>query len=98
METNKNIEFEKLWEEHKDLLCRVERLEGERKVKIKAQPIGEYLTPKEVCVILKIGRSKFYSWVSDGYLNPIKPDPKGRKTYILRSEISAMFPKVLAFQ
>ena len=98
METYENIAFKKLLKEHENFRCRIERLEDERKVKIKAQPIGEYLTPKEVCEILKIGRSKFYSWVSDGYLNPIKPDPKGRKTYILRSEISAMFPKALAFQ
>ena len=96
MENDKNNRVEISDEVLRSIFSRLSQVES--KVNIKSQPIGEYLTPKEVCEILKIGRSKFYSWVSDGYLNPIKPDPKGRKTYILRSEISAMFPKVLAFQ
>jgi excisionase family DNA binding protein len=67
--------------------------EIEKKINSKSEVEGEYLTPKEVCKILKIGRSKFYSWVADGYITPFKPDPKGRKTYVHRTEISKMFPE-----
>lgn len=56
-------------------------------------PVGEYLTPTEVCCILKISKGKFYQFVDDGVLNTIKPDPKGRKTYVLRSQVESLFPK-----
>ena len=68
----------------------------QRKIKGKAeQPTGEYLLPSEVCDILKIGKNKFYSLVNQGYLKTIKPDPKGRKTYVLRSQVVALFPQNL---
>ena len=54
---------------------------------------GEYLTPVEVCSILKISKGKFYQLVSDEFLTTIKPDPKGRKTYVLRSQVENLFPK-----
>lgn len=57
------------------------------------QPIGEYLLPSEVCEILKIGKNKFYSLVNQGFLTTIKPDPRGRKTYVLRSQVENLFPK-----
>jgi excisionase family DNA binding protein len=56
-------------------------------------PTGEYLTPVEVCSILKISKGKFYQLVSDEVLTTIKPDPKGRKTYVLRSQVENLFPK-----
>lgn len=56
-------------------------------------PTGNYLTPIEVCSILKISKGKFYQLVSDGVLTTIKPDPKGRKTYVLRSQVENLFPK-----
>lgn len=56
-------------------------------------PTGDYLTPAEVCSILKISKGKFYQFVDDGVLNTIKPDPKGRKTYVLRSQVENLFPK-----
>lgn len=56
-------------------------------------PKGDYLTPVEVCSILKISKGKFYQLVSDEVLTTIKPDPKGRKTYVLRSQVENLFPK-----
>ena len=58
-----------------------------------AIPTGDYLTPTEVCSILKISKGKFYKLVADDFLNTFKPDPKGRKTYILRSQVENLFPK-----
>ena len=56
-------------------------------------PQGDYLTPNEVCEILKISKGKFYQFVKDGILNTIKPDPRGRKTLVLRSQVEGLFPK-----
>ena len=61
--------------------------------KVSTIPTGDYLTPTEVCSILKISKGKFYQFVDDGVLNTIKPDPKGRKTYVLRSQVENLFPK-----
>ena len=58
-----------------------------------AIPMGEYLTPNEVCSILKISRGKFYQFVADELLTIYKPDPKGRKTYVMRSQVENLFPK-----
>ena len=57
------------------------------------QPTGEYLLPSEVCDILKIGKNKFHSLVNQGFLTKIKPDPKGRKVYVLRSQVESLFSK-----
>ncbi len=73
------------------ILSRLDKIEKQFTTRVSA-PVGEYLTPKEVCETLKISKNKFYSWVEQGYLHPIKPDPNGRKTYVLRSEIASMFP------
>lgn len=75
----------------KIILSKLDIIERQFKTRASA-PVDEYLTPKEVCETLKISKNKFYSWVEQGYLHPVKPDPNGRKTYVLRSEISAMFP------
>jgi excisionase family DNA binding protein len=56
-------------------------------------PQGDFLTPAEVCQIIKISKGKFYQLVRDGVLNTIKPDPKGRKTLVLRSQVENLFPK-----
>ena len=58
-----------------------------------SMPQGDYLTPNEVCEILKISKGKFYQFVKDGILNTIKPDPRGRKTLVLRSQVEGLFPK-----
>lgn len=54
---------------------------------------GDYLTPNEVCEVIKISRGKFYQLVKDGFLTTIKLDPKGRKTLVLRSQVENLFPK-----
>lgn len=54
-----------------------------KRLKFKSPPQGDYLTPNEVCEIIKISKGKFYQLVKDGILNTIKPDPKGRKTLVL---------------
>lgn len=56
-------------------------------------PQGDYLTPNEVCEVIKISKGKFYQLVKDGILNTIKPDPRGRKTLVLRSQVEGLFPK-----
>lgn len=56
-------------------------------------PQGEYLTPTEVCQIIKISKGKFYQLVKDGVLTTIKPDPRGRKTLVLRSQVENLFPR-----
>ena len=60
---------------------------------INPTPQGDYLTPNEVCAILKVSKGKFYQFVTDGVLTTIKPDPKGRKTYVLRTQVENLFPK-----
>jgi excisionase family DNA binding protein len=92
MNNNKMAELPNQENILKNILLRLAQIENQVNVK-KSDLMGEYLTPKEVCEILRIGRTKFYSWVADGYLTPIKPDPKGRKTYIRKSEISLKFPR-----
>ena len=59
-------------------------------------PTGEYLTPKEVCTVLKISGGKFYQLVKDGVLHTLKPDPNGRKTYVMRKEVEGIFKKDFA--
>lgn len=74
------------------LMAQISMLQKQIKGKTQ-QPTGEYLLPSEVCDILKIGKNKFYSLVNQGFLTTIKPDPKGRKTYVLRSQVENLFPK-----
>ena len=76
------------------LFAKIAKLERQIKGKIE-QPTGDYLLPSEVLEILKISKNKFYSLVNQGYLKTIKLDPKGRKTYVLRSQVVALFPKNL---
>lgn len=76
------------------VIARLDRLEGQAKV-TRQQPVGDYLLPKEVCEILKISKNKFYSLVNSGYLTTIKPVANARKTYVLRSQVVALFPKDL---
>lgn len=73
------------------ILSRLDKIESKLKVRTTA-PVGDYLTPRECCEVLKISKNKFYSWVSQGFLTPIKPDPTGRKIYVMRAEIAKMFP------
>ena len=79
----------------KYVIARLDKLENQAK-KYPQQPVGDYLLPREVCEILKISKNKFYSLVNSGYLTTIKPVATARKTYVLRSQVVALFPKDLA--
>ena len=86
LELQPNTAFEK------HVLANLEKIN--RRLKFEhSMPQGDYLTPNEVCQIIKISKGKFYQWVRDGILSTIKPDPKGRKTYVLRSQVENLFPK-----
>ena len=51
----------------------------------------ELLTPKEVCEMLKIGRTTFQRYVANGELEPIKVSRKKySKIYVRRSDIENM--------
>ena len=56
-------------------------------------PVGDYLTPVEVCFILKISKGKFYKLITDDVLTIFRLTPKSRKTYVLRSQVENLFPK-----
>ncbi len=77
----------------KFVLASLARIERQLPNNTTAIPTGDYLTPTEVCSILKISKGKFYQFINDGVLTTIKPDPKGRKTYVLRSQVENLFPK-----
>lgn len=89
---NRTFELQPNTAFEKHVLANLEKIN--RRLKFEnSTPQGEYLTPNEVCVIIKISKGKFYQLVRDGILNTIKPDPKGRKTYVMRSQVENLFPK-----
>lgn len=54
---------------------------------------NDLLTPKEAWTVLKICRTRFYSLVNQGYINLVRFDYSGRKTFVKRSELVNLFPK-----
>lgn len=89
---NKNTEIQANTPFEKFVLASLAEINKQLKSRT-SMPTGEYLTPNEVCEIVKISKGKFYQFVKDGIIRTIKPDPNGRKTYVLRSEIESLFPK-----
>jgi hypothetical protein len=53
----------------------------------------DLLTPKEAWEALKIGRTRFYTLVNQGYISLVKFEYSGRKTFVRRSQLSQLFPK-----
>jgi hypothetical protein len=53
----------------------------------------DLLTPKEAWEALKIGKTRFYTLVNQGYVNLLRFDYAGRKTFVSRSQLSQLFPK-----
>ncbi|MFA6590478.1 MAG: helix-turn-helix domain-containing protein [Bacteroidales bacterium] len=52
---------------------------------------NELLTPKEVCEMLKIGRTTYQRYIVNGTLTPIRINKeKYSKVYVKRAEIEAM--------
>ncbi|WP_080902937.1 helix-turn-helix domain-containing protein [Parabacteroides sp. Marseille-P3160] len=47
----------------------------------------EVLSPKEVCAMLRIGRSTYQRYVQKGVIKENHPAGNGGKAYILKSEI-----------
>lgn len=51
----------------------------------------ELLTPKEVCEMLKIGRTTYQRYIANGTLEPVKVNRKKySKVYVRRSDIEAL--------
>ncbi len=59
--------------------------------KLTAKEEKELLTPKEVCEMLKIGRTTYQRYITNGTLEPVKVNrTKYSKVYVKRSEIEAL--------
>jgi hypothetical protein len=54
---------------------------------------SDLLTPKQAWKLIKIGKTRFYTLVEQGYINLIRFDYSGRKTFVRRSELTTLFPK-----
>ena len=51
----------------------------------------ELLTPKEVCEMLKIGRTTYQRYIANGILEPVKVNrSKYSKVYVRRSDIESL--------
>ena len=51
----------------------------------------ELLTPKEVCEMLKIGRTTYQRYITSGTLEPVKVNQKKySKVYVRRSDIESL--------
>lgn len=53
----------------------------------------DLLSPKEAWEALKIGKTRFYTLVSQGYITLLRFDYAGRKTFVQCSELALLFPK-----
>ena len=53
----------------------------------------DLLTPREAWEALRIGRTRFYTLVNQGFVNLVRFEYSGRKTFVQRSELSLLFPK-----
>jgi excisionase family DNA binding protein len=70
------------WNETKDMIKNISNRLNEM-----ATPTAkELLTPKEVCQILKCGRSTFENLKGNGAF-PLQRTPGTRKVYVLRSDL-----------
>jgi len=59
--------------------------------KLTAKEEKELLTPKEVCEMLKIGRTTYQRYILNGTLEPVKVNrTKYSKVYVKRSEIETL--------
>jgi hypothetical protein len=53
----------------------------------------DLITPKQAWESIKIGKTRFYTLVGQGYINLLRFDYSGRKTFVRRSELALLFPK-----
>lgn len=54
---------------------------------------GDLVTPKQAWELLKIGKTRFYTLVEQGYITLIRFDYSGRKTFVSLSQLTELFPK-----
>ena len=68
--------------------------DGQSSVSARLEKITDnLLTPKEAWEALKIGKTRFYTLVSQGHITLLRFDYAGRKTFVKRSELALLFPK-----
>ncbi|WP_097126343.1 helix-turn-helix domain-containing protein [Spirosoma fluviale] len=53
----------------------------------------EWLKPKDIQRIFKIGHNKYYQFVRDGAFPVSKPDPKGRAVFVRKSDVEKFFER-----
>ena len=70
------------WNETKEMIKNISLLVTE----MSNIPQKDLLTPKEVCAILKCGRSTFENLKGSGAF-PVQRTPGTRKVYVLRSDL-----------
>jgi len=70
------------WNETKDMIKSISNKINE----MTTPATKELLTPKEVCAILKCGRSTFENLKGSGAF-PVQRTPGTRKVYVLRSDL-----------
>jgi len=51
----------------------------------------EWLKPKDVQRLFKIGHNKYYQFVKDGAFPVSKPDPNGRAVFIRKGDVDRFF-------
>lgn len=56
---------------------------------------GDLVTPKQAWELIKIGKTRFYTLVEQGYITLLRFDYSGRKTFVRRSQLAQLFPKDL---
>lgn len=57
-------------------------------LEIKAKEKSEFLTPKEVCELLKCSRNTFQSYIDKGFLEPLRMESKKySKVLIKRADV-----------
>lgn len=68
--------------------------DGQNSVSARLEKITDnLLTPKQAWEALKIGKTRFYTLVSQGHITLVRFDYSGRKTFVKRSELALLFPK-----
>ena len=67
---------------------------GQSPISVRLEKITDnLLSPKEAWEALKIGRTRFYTLVNQGYITLYRFDYAGRKTFVKRSQLALLFPK-----
>lgn len=68
------------WSEVKNQLANI----GKSLLELKGKDKAEFLTPKEVCELLKCSRNTFQSYIDKGFLEPIRMNTKKYSKVLVR--------------